>query len=273
MTGKSIRILTVTLAFLGVLFVLQPVATAEEVTMQLTGSPTYDNNGGVYTSPYSFEVSGISPSGAIPLNLACDDFATEIYFGDTWNAYEYTLANVSNGGPQKFQAGAVYDPTTGTDFTSSATSTTFSAPELYYAEALLAYQLFTLPNNAQYGQASAELSYAIWQIFDPTAYTQYVPSTGYTLANLSGEISAALGTAVSENGNPATLGFTLDIYTPCGTGGTCTTNAAGKAVSQEFLGISVPEGSSTLAILALDLLTLFGGVFFLRRRSLRKNGV
>jgi hypothetical protein len=41
----------------------------------------------------------------------------------------------------------------------------------------------------------------------------------------------------------------------------------GPNVSQEFLGISVPEGSA-LPFLPFDMLALFGGVFLVRRRIL-----
>jgi hypothetical protein len=266
------RVLVVALSMLGVLLLLQPAAMADEVTMQLTGSPTYDNNGGVYTDPYAFEVSGIKGTvGAIPLDLACDDFEKEIYFGDAWEANLYVLNTLSTPGYSllKFGAGAVVDPTTGQDFESGDTPISYSAPELYYAAALLADQLFTLPNDTHYGANSAELSYAIWQIFDTTAYTHYDPvSTGLTVADLSGKISTALDSAVTNSGNAATLGFTLDVYTPCSTGtGTCDT-PPNKGASQEFLGVHpIPEGS-TLPFLPLDLLVLSGAAFLVRKRIL-----
>jgi len=267
MTGKSIRILTVTLAFLGVLFLLQPAALADPVTMELTGAPS-GNLGGVYTSPYQISVNGSSEE-----LLVCDDFETDINFGYEWTANEYTLANVTNSGPQKFPMPAGGDITVYLPGQTSGTA--YTAQQAYYAAAVLVDALLT---GTETQGSPEDYSYAIWQIFDPNAYKGYDGNSlgSADLQSVTNAMTGALAQAAPKNGSPAPLGFTLDIYTPCGGSAGCGTlgqnNSSGTGVSQEFLGISVPEGSSTLAILTLDLLTLFGGIFFIRRRSLRKSG-
>ena len=96
MTGKSIRILTVILAFLGVLFVFQPAALADAVTMDLTN--VYNPNnvmGGVYDSPYVATITdGTQKTQAL---IICDDFETDIPVPYSWNALSYALSAGGTG--------------------------------------------------------------------------------------------------------------------------------------------------------------------------------
>ena len=57
-----------------------------------------------------------------------------------------------------------------------------SASVMYYAVAVLADQLFSLTSTMDpTGIKSEELSYAIWQIFDPIAYMGYPGNTASEL--------------------------------------------------------------------------------------------
>jgi len=275
MIRKSIWILGVALLFVGVVIVSQPAALAEDVTMTLEGVTTSGENlGGVYTSPYQISVDG---STTLSL-LACDDFTTDISMGYEWSADVYTLADVENTGPQKFTTPTgpvtVYGPDTSVAGTGGpqAFTETYTASQEYYAAAVLADAV--LYDNLS-TSAAEEYSFAIWQIFYKNAYLGYNESNELTQGerqDVSNDMSYALGLA--EIDTP--LGYTLDIYTPCGGPGGCGTEGlnglSGTAVSQEFLGITVPEGSA-LATLAFDLFVLFGGIFLLRKRVLRNAGV
>ena len=72
-----------------------------------------------------------------------------------------------------------------------------------------------------------------------------------------------------------TLGFTLDIYTSCGlarrdANHSAVTTGTRHDASQEFIGITVPEGSG-LVILAFDLFALCSAWIFLVRRRILAN--
>ncbi|MGA3099300.1 MAG: hypothetical protein ABSF25_22810 [Bryobacteraceae bacterium] len=260
------RVLVVALSMLGVLLLLQPAMA--DVTMQVINSPTGDILGGVYTSPYTIDVTDSSgkTTTTSALALACDDFTTDIYFGYTWTANLYTLGEVTNSGPQKFTTGSadVYVPDSTDD--SSTLLGTYSAYEEYYAAAVLADDLL----YGSLGQRLAEdYSFAIWQIFDQFAYLGY---GGNGLGPTDrGAVAAAMTGALAQAVTNSPLPYTLDIYTPCGGPSGCGTpgqnSTMGPNVSQEFLGISVPEGSA-LPFLPFDMLALFGGVFLVRRRIL-----
>jgi len=261
MTGKSIRILTLMLAFLGALFVLQPAALADEVQMTLTGMYNWNNvMGGVYDSPYEATITdGTQSTQAL---VICDDFATDISVGDTWSAYQNSLSSVgtdsTTGGPQKFTIGYSSQPynTTPDTITVGSSTITLNIEQEYTAAALLAEELV---NNLNVPTASnsilvGEYSYAIWTIFEPGAINGYEGQL--TNSTYQGVINGLRTTALTEAYDGATPYDTVSIYTPNPT-----------SASQEFLVVNTPEASS-LANLAVDLLLLAGAVFVVRRRRL-----
>ncbi|HYW41809.1 MAG TPA: hypothetical protein VE959_03060 [Bryobacteraceae bacterium] len=253
MNLKTLKTLTVALFLLVGLTLFQGVALAD-VQLTVIGTPTYNSLGGVYTSPYQFQIN----NGPTITLLACDDFLTEIYFGFSWPATVNTLDSVGAMGPQKFThaTNAVtypYDK----DYTPPSTAPTDpTIQQQYYAAAWLTDQLL----NGSVDPASLEgayYSYAIWQIFDPTAYL------GYNGQSLSGaqqdQVSMAMVAAFAAIANPGTdeyLDSTMRIYTPDG------------VTSQEFIGFSVPE-ASTVAFLAFNFLALVGIILLMRRRTRR----
>lgn len=288
MSERQKRILSVAVLILGTLILLQPTAMADPIAMWLTNSPAGANMGGVYTSPYQFEVYDMSgQSGfSFPL-LACDDFTTDISFHDEWLAHESTLAQVTDTPPpQKFPGGTVTDPDPA--YTSLA-GTVYTAEELYFAAGVLADELLELPQADTTEQGY--YSYAIWQIFDPKAYKGL--NEAYTNLDYAGNnwaistvMESALALALANKGDPSKLNFTLDIYTACSDRDntavmitspsqlpTCGAVGNGSGGSQEFLGIpnpqpdAVPEASA-VAFLPFDLLALFGGIFLVRKRFL-----
>ena len=97
MTGKSIRILTVILAFLGVLFVVQPAALADQLTLTSAGSTVV---GDVLVDPYIATINGVAGQKVI-----CDDFADDTYLQETWTANVSDLAQLSNTSNLRFNVG------------------------------------------------------------------------------------------------------------------------------------------------------------------------
>jgi len=249
---KLLRIAALVLPFLAGLALFQRIALADgvPVTMQLVGDNDGFNMGGVYTSPYQINVTenGVTTTG---LALACDDFTTDITFGDTWNADMFTLSDVALGGPQKFPLGppgtdsiAVTIPGGGAAY--------YTIQQSYDAAAWLAEQLLTIPANLDNSEIAGEYSYAIWQIFDPAAVG------GYGGQALTSTEQAAVATDMANAfSSTASLlpNYQVYIFTP---------NPV--TVSQEFIGVfRVPEGS-TVALLAFNFLALAGIILSARRR-------
>ena len=199
--------------------------------------------GGVYTSPYIIEINGQKT-----LLLACDDFTTDINIGDTWQANRVDLSQVAPNGPQKFQDADVVIPV-GDGTTTNHTE--YTIEDKYRAAGWLTEQLLTVPSILSNSQLAGQYSFAIWQIFSSVAIN------GYGGNKLSLADQAAVGTLMTTALNPNTHP-THDVYmyTPSPLG-----------VSQEFIGVAVPE-ASTLAFLAFNFLILPFALVLLRRRSL-----
>jgi hypothetical protein len=245
---KSCKVLGVAVLFLAGTTLSQRVARADLLPMQLLGVPSGENMGGVYTSPYQVSVNGTK------MLLVCDDFTTDISIGHTWNAIVYQITQVTANGPQKFQHPS--NPVT----IPGRSPTDYTIQQQYDAVAWLAEQLLDGSLKAA-SYAAAIDSYAIWQIFDPTAVD------GYGGAVLTGQEQTDVATAMSAAFAARQLDYQMYIYTP-----------SPLSASQEFLGIAplplakpfnipvpVPEGS-TLAFLALDSLAVLGIMLFVRRR-------
>jgi len=272
MAEERKRLLGILLA-LGLLMVLQPLARAD-VQMMLKSTPSGDL-GGVYTSPYKVQVG---PSERNVLPLSCDDFLREISVGYTWTAKILALNQVSDIATheQKFPAEPDGDPLPGpvsVTFPSTLAVQLHPAPIAYEAAGWLAYQILygSLGNDDWGNPLKEEYSYAIWQIFTPTAYS------GHLNGNQKGVVETAMHTAFTKatlgtvaefaaltKDATAQYGYALDIYTPVPPGS-----------SQEFLGLTALTGDvtkvpevSALAFLIFDVLALFGGFLLVRKRTL-----
>ena len=268
---------------------LPGLAVADPWIVKLTGTYNGDNcnYGGVYTSPY---VLAASNGGTLYTGIAfaCDDFTTDINFGDSWPATLETLANVPNNdsttGTQKFpNSGGV--PAAGdiaVTLPDSGGTTSYSPYIAYEAAGFLAQEILTAVQNGEQDLSYVD-SYALWQIFDNTAATigyggQMEGKTigGDSVQSLVQAQMQAAFSAVMENGY--TPSQTLDIFTPCGPqGGIVCANSPNSSASQEFLGfglsadvVSTSEGSS-VAFLLFDFLVALGAFFIFRNRFMRRS--
>jgi len=207
--------------------------------MTLTGV-NGNSYAGVYTSPYYATVNGVSTT------VICDDFETESTIGESWQA------NVNN------VASVVAGPTT--------IAPKFTPTGNYDAVANLATQLLgispskSFTYNSNTTNLQVDLSFAIWEIFDPKGVSSYLGSSDSVYQASSYLASQALSQKYYAGEYSNVL-----IYTPtgCATGGSC--------VPQEFISVSAPEGSSA-AILTADLIFFLPVVLLFRRRPGRTLG-
>jgi hypothetical protein len=223
------------------ILLLGTVSAFGAVSMTLVNANANYAMGGVYTSPYGLSVNG----GATTL-MICDDFLTNVYVGQTWQAQVTSLADV--------QAGT--NPSGTPKFGNNVAN--------YATAAVLAAQLMGLGNFAS--AAAGEISYAIWGVFDPTLLTNN-PATGeghLTSVQLAAAQqyladARAVVDAATQNGtvNLSAIPY-LTIYTP-----------DPLRASQEFLLVSMPE-PAFIAILFVESLGMLGFVMFLRRRRMAR---
>lgn len=202
-----------------------------QVSMTLTGVGNGYVMGGVYTSPYVATIDGVSTY------VICDDFTTDVWINDTWEANQYSLSEVTSSGPQKF---------TTPDWSP------YTIQEEYDAAALLAEDVMANMFNAT---LAGEYSYAIWTIFDPAAIN------GYGGNSLTGSQQSAVNSfrtaALTQAASGGASGLDVSIYTPSPLG-----------ASQEYLVVSTPEASLP-ATLGVELFALVGVMFLMRRRLVR----
>lgn len=209
------------LRFVAVLaFACMPtVANADIVHMTLQ-QPTTPAPYGDYVDPYPILVSG--SSGSSVLQLACDDYAKNIWVGLEWDADRYTLGQV-NTNPALAKFGASASQWAG-----------YSVKDLYNAVAVLTVDLLLHPAN----QISD--SYAAWAIFDPT----FIPSPPPPSVVSAAHVKAAATLAAVKAHAPTYLYSSVYIYSPTPAG-----------ASQEFIGY-VPDGGLTVILLGGALVGL-----------------
>jgi hypothetical protein len=222
---------------------------APEDTLTLVNVGPGNVMGGVYTSPYGISVDGTT----VP--LICDDFTTDISFGESWQAIPTTFSAI--------QAGA--NPEGTPKFTPMDIQN-------YATVAVLAAELMALPdtNDQTISEELGEISYALWDVFDPTLLNSV--NTGFgTLTG--GELSAAQGylagaqalvagatsggvvtlSKISINGSPIE---DMTIYTP-----------DPRSAAQEFVTVTMAEPPS-LSVLIVYLLLGGGSLLFFGRRRI-----
>src|ERR1700733_12553481 len=147
--------------------------TLPPVTFNLTNVEG-ESLAGVYTSPYIGNVNG---GATIP--VICDDFSDNSYLPESCSAYETTLSTVITSTPPSLSylkwngansQGSV-DGSAGWDLTQA---------EAYTVAATLTLEILQLndPGNPTYpaigadpseAQKQIDLSFALWELFDPTA--------------------------------------------------------------------------------------------------------
>jgi hypothetical protein len=245
--------------FLGaVIFMCCASGAFADDSFTLTGvTPSGNNMGGVYTSPYVATITNVG-SG---INVVCDDYFDEVNFGETWQVAVTNLATLSTTGSG--------DANLRFNASDSAYALNAHAQDLgYLTVSILEAQLLSIDSSTE---QAADLSFAIWDVFDPGASNGLADAT--TIAN---EESAAASLAASYLTQAGTVAGALaldnianvTIFTADPDSGgavtTCTLSPS-CGTPQEFVTVSMAEPSSP-SLLGLDLLGVVGLVFFARRR-------
>jgi len=213
----------------------------------VTSNPSLD---GVYTGAYPFtlKVNG-TPSN---ITAVCDDYYDEIYINESWNVNVTQLSSLGT----TFN-NTVYFPKTNEP--PGASLTAANQAQLYDEVAYLVQEVYNPPA----GYTVSQVSYAIWNIFDPGANQTALTNSGdwgkvqalVTAAQLPanyGTVNTSEFEILSWDGNTSTLS--------CPSGDTCGT-------PQEFI-VYTPESSSTI-LFGADMLGLLGLAIVFRRRLLR----
>lgn len=237
----------------GMLFCCTTSALAG-ITFTLTSAGPA-NLGGVYTSPYTATISGVS---SVPIPVICDDFTDDVWVGESWSVTQTSLAQL---------------PLLGTsspvlwDTTASATKQVTD----YITAAILAEQLVTVNSTSTQAQ---ELSYAIWDVFVPTASsglsTTIKDAVNTYLTTAQSQASALIGGSATLADATANFANVMIYTADPKSGGAVITCPAGKTCGapQEFLVVSMAEPGS-VALLVVDLLAAISLVCFFRNRKQR----
>jgi len=190
----------------------------------------------VYVSPYTATIY----SGSTQVfngSIICDDFATNIPLPYTWTATATNAADVNAS--DKFYDGG-NGPLAG-----------YTAQEDYDAAAYLANELIANLSTISYDE-QADISAAIWDIFDPSLESTGVDGNAIT-TYLNPALTAAVGGYEGSN---------VTVFT-----------ASPPTGSQEFLVVNGPQvptpEPAAAAILGFDLLSVLGIAFLFRRYRVR----
>jgi hypothetical protein len=235
-------------------------AFAQTVQFTITGgnapSGTWGIMGGTYTSPYTGYLNNNSGNA---LAIICDDFADEVYLGESWTALATNVADINSSTTNQlyFDQGDVT-----------------LQQQQYMVASYLAEQLLTADAVNPGDQTTVgELSFALWGVFDPTLLTAANPA-GLTGTLSTGQLGAAIGyldnaesavsAAISGEGQSAYLSTFANVELYSATTNGTTAEAENPSRPQEFIVVNMPEPSAPSLIL-IDLLGAAGLVFFARR--------
>jgi hypothetical protein len=228
------------------------LAAPPTVTLNLTGVGSGANLAGVYTSPYAGNINGGS---TIP--VICDDFADESFVPETWTAFQTSVSSLTSGTADTYLK---WLNTSGSTIT--VDGYVLNQAAAYTVAAVLAIDILQAVTGSQ---AHEDLSYALWELFDPSQASAQLSGYPTDAANAVTYLDAAVAYVETNNIAPSAYSnVTIYSYDPeygtsCG-GGTC------PPPPQEFITVNMPEPSSP-GLLGLDLLGVAGLVLFVRRRS------
>jgi len=234
-------------------------------TFTLTGVTTTGQMGGVYTSPY-FATIQTGSNTQTGVDVICDDFTDEVWINESWTVVATSLASLPALGansPVLWDTGA----------------TAQQQIQDYMTAAILSAELLAINNPST--QQAEDLSFAIWDVFDPGASSGLSAGDQANITGAGGYLPTAEALAASDlaaaHGNiAAALALdniaNVEIYTanPKSGGAVtyCPNGPGGCSAPQEFLVINMAEPPSP-ALLAVDLLAVLGLVLFVRRRMVR----
>jgi len=245
-----------------------PPSTA---TFALNSAGSGANLAGVYTSPYTGTINGGST-----INVICDDFADDSYVPESWTAYVTSLSSLTSGTADTYLK---WLNTAGSSIT--VDGQTLNQATAYAVAAVLSVEILgSITGSA----AQEDYSFALWGLFDPTGVPGDPSDAGafgqlanYGLTTDENNAKAYLNSAVTYVTSGAhTAEVAVDvkavtIYSfdpnPLTGGGppSCSGNPCPTAPPQEFITVSMVEPPSP-ALLGLDLLSVAGLIFFVRRR-------
>jgi len=245
--AKALRCVGILVCFAANAFSQSPT------TFQLTGVQGATLPvGAVYTSPYYATIGSTTNVAVI-----CDDFADDTYFNESWLAYVTDLSSINSTTNQLMWASGGL---------SGSIGSTLGEDTAYTVAAYLAMEIMT---TAQGSGDQQVLSYAMWGLFDPSAFT-YLSNNGLgnDVTQAQNDITYAY-TQVKDDGLnfsnfAAKTGDTITIYS-YDTGATCSGSPCPTATPQEFIKVSMAEPAYP-AMLAVDLLAVVGLVVGFRRR-------
>jgi hypothetical protein len=213
-------------------------AWAQTYNMAMTGPGAGNVLDGVYTSPYTGTVNGVTTS------IICDAFVDDSYLGETWLATESNVANLASN----------------VRWASDA-----DEQQTYNEAAWLAEQLL-LPANSNPGTIG-DISFAIWYVTDPTDVANYLTNV-YPDPGTLNAAKAWVHTASEQSFAPGEFA-NVQVFTAVpGSGKNCNGGPCAANSPQEFLVVHAAETSAPL-LLAADLLGLLLVIGFLRLRSAR----
>ncbi len=213
MTTKILRAFAVA----ALVFALSGITYGDSLNLQNGGNNVM---GGVYVGPYNFTGNIKGQSGTF--QLVCDDFADEVYPGESWNVTLSSLPSLSN--------------------------VQFSGSTQYQEIAWLTQQMFQNLGNAQ---TVGDIQWAIWDIFDPgvSSNDPYGTLSTTDQQNVANWLNSA-GTQYA-GGNYSNVAFYTAVLG---------SQPSGDGRPQEYVGLTpTPEPSAFLLVgLGLSLALIFG---------------
>ena len=201
---------------------------------------------GIYISPYTADI-GIN---GVPTLVICDDFADEVAFNETWQANVSTLSTVASSGA---------DVKWATDPGVSG----YNEQNSYNEAAWLTTQLL-LPANQVSNLTEAEISYAIWAVFDangPLGVKAWLLQPAYNDTTVYNAVFGSNGLLYQASLHSGDSFPNVLVYTPVtGTESCCGT-------PQEFLAVQTvrADEASTITTFGFDFTCLAVLLYFFRR--------
>jgi hypothetical protein len=284
-----------------------------EVNFYLNGVGAGNLLEGVYTSPYSAVINPTNIfadgtfSGGTSLPVICDDFASNVYFNEDWNAIVTNLSSLNSGVNTQVrwssstvtvddtsQVGDLPMPNTcGVSANQTcAVNTGLTQVQAYDAAALLAIDISNIPDNTADQTALDDYSYAMWALFDTSGNGALNDPGALGLLDNEGDYAdesqaiTYLNAVVTEVTTDSTAvsnelsNFNINIYSYDGvTSPTCypPQETPGPATcpspfvpAQEFMTVTAVPEASPLAEYALYFLLGWGSVLLFRRRQISR---